>query len=73
VPADASHVEVYVFARGLLRHQWTRIYLDDPGDDPVLGSVDPSRRGTLIAQRESDGLRFDIHMQGDDATVFFVH
>ena len=73
VPADAAHLEVYVFARGLLRHQWTRIYLEEPADDEVLGSVEPSRRSTLIARREGGGLRFDIHMQGEDATVFFAH
>jgi len=73
VPADAVHLEVYVFARGLLRHQWTRVYLGEPADDTVLGSLDSAQRASLVAQREGDGLRFDIHMQGDKATVFFEH
>jgi protocatechuate 3,4-dioxygenase, alpha subunit len=73
VPRDAAHLEVYVFARGLLRHQWTRIYLDGSLDDEVLAGLDPARRATLMPRREGDELRFDIHMQGDDATVFFAH
>ncbi len=73
VPRDAAHLELYVFARGLLRHQWTRVYLGDAADDDVLAGVDPARRGTLLARSEADGLRFDIRMQGNDATVFFAH
>jgi protocatechuate 3,4-dioxygenase, alpha subunit len=72
VPADAACFEAYVFARGLLRHQWTRVYLDDTGDE-VLESLEPRERATLIARREGAGFRFDIHMQGDDATAFFAH
>ena len=56
----------------------TRIYFSDEqtnADDPVLNSIEPERRHTLIATREqSDGppvYRFDIHMQGEDETVFF--
>jgi protocatechuate 3,4-dioxygenase, alpha subunit len=73
VPRDAAHLEVYVFARGLLRHQWTRIYLDDSVDDQVLAGLDSAQRATLLPRREGDELRFDIRMQGDDATVFFAH
>ena len=72
------YVNVHVFARGMLIHAMTRIYFpDEPAntDDPVLSSVDPERRHTLIAIREeSEGpavYRFDIHMQGEDETVFF--
>ena len=65
-------LEAFVFARGLLRHQRTRIYLRDT-DDEVLARLDPSRRSTLLAHRESDALRFDIRMQGERATVFFAH
>ena len=72
VPPDAAFFEVYVFARGLLRHQWTRVYLDDGGDD-VLAGLEPRERATLVARREGARFRFDIHMQGDDATVFFAH
>jgi protocatechuate 3,4-dioxygenase alpha subunit len=72
------NINVHVFARGMLIHAMTRIYFsDEPAntDDPVLRSVEPERRHTLIATREeSEGppvYRFDIHMQGEDETVFF--
>ena len=64
VPRDARRLEAYVFARGLLRHQLTRIYLAD-------GAA--AEDETLVAQREGDGFRFDIRMQGDRATLFFEH
>jgi len=76
---QAPHLNVIVFMRGLLTHAYTRIYFNDETDanavDPVLQSVDESRRRTLIAVR-ADGAegvvyRFDIHMQGDAETVFF--
>lgn len=72
VPADVAWFEVYVFARGLLRHQWTRVYLDDTGDE-LLDGLEPGERASLMARREGAGFRFDIHMQGDNATVFFAH
>jgi protocatechuate 3,4-dioxygenase alpha subunit len=64
-----------VFARGLLNRLFTRVYL--PGDeqalaaDPLLSSLDPARRATLLAEREPDGgLRFDVRLQGEGETVF---
>jgi protocatechuate 3,4-dioxygenase, alpha subunit len=72
----ASHLNVSVFARGLLRHLVTRIYFPDeePANaaDPVLARVDPARRGTLVASGDAHVLRFDVHLQGDDETVFFA-
>lgn len=75
---QAPYINVHVFARGILIHAMTRIYFDDePANDtdPVLQSVSPDRRHTLIASREESGseptYRFDIHMQGDNETVFF--
>jgi len=38
---------------------------------PLLSSLGPGRRETLIAAAEDDGYRFDIHLQGDRETVFF--
>jgi len=72
VRGDAEVLEAFVFARGLLRHQRTRIYLRDSQDE-VLGSLAPDDRATLIAQAEDGGFRFDIRMQGPRATVFFAH
>jgi protocatechuate 3,4-dioxygenase alpha subunit len=72
---QAPHINVSVFARGLLKRVPTRIYFPDEAEanaaDPVLASVDPERRPTLVAREDGDVLRFDIHLQGDDETVFF--
>jgi protocatechuate 3,4-dioxygenase alpha subunit len=74
---QAPHIDVSVFARGLLRRCVTRIYFaDEPeanASDPVLGLVPPNRRHTLLAERTGDGYRFDIRIQGQepDETVFF--
>ncbi len=72
---EAPHLDVSVFARGLLDRVVTRIYFPDEVEanaaDPTLASVDPARVSTLVAVRDGDGLRFDIHLQGPDETVFF--
>ena len=71
---EAPHIDVSVFARGMLDRVVTRIYFpDDPANDgdPVLSTVPAERRRTLIATPADDGCRFDIHLQGDDETVFF--
>jgi protocatechuate 3,4-dioxygenase alpha subunit len=76
-PAGAAHVNVCLFARGLLRHLLTRVYFDDDerlGDDPELAQVPEHRRATLVARRDpaADGRWiFDIHLQGEQETVFF--
>jgi protocatechuate 3,4-dioxygenase alpha subunit len=67
---QAPHLAVSVFARGLLDRVVTRIYFEE-GDDPILSTVDPSRRATLIARPQEDGYRFDIRLQGEGETVFF--
>jgi protocatechuate 3,4-dioxygenase alpha subunit len=73
---EAPHLDVSVFARGLLDRVVTRLYFpDEPlnDTDPVLTSLpDPDRRNTLIATAGlDDNYRFDIHLQGADETVFF--
>ncbi|WP_448316982.1 protocatechuate 3,4-dioxygenase subunit alpha [Streptomyces sp. CO7] len=72
---NAPYIAVCVFARGLLMHLFTRIYL--PGDDaalaadPVLRQVAEDRRRTLIAAEQSPATyRFDIRLQGENETVF---
>jgi protocatechuate 3,4-dioxygenase alpha subunit len=72
---EAPHLDVSVFARGLLDRVVTRMYFPDEPEanaaDPVLGSVG-DRRATLIAVPEPGGeLRFDIRLQGEGETVFF--
>ncbi len=71
---QAPHVNVSVFARGILKRLVTRIYFgDEPSnaDDPLLAQVPAERRSTLIALRERDAYRFDIVLQGERETVFF--
>jgi protocatechuate 3,4-dioxygenase, alpha subunit len=88
--SQAPHLVVSIFMRGLLRRLVTRIYF--PGEaanesDPILSSVPPSRRHTLIAQNDktlgpsgnhdrihaaaTETLIWDVHLQGDNETVFF--
>jgi protocatechuate 3,4-dioxygenase alpha subunit len=75
---QAPHVDVSVFARGLLNRVVTRLYFADEADanaaDPALRGIAGEReRATLLAQPDGDGgYRFDIHLQGDDETVFFA-
>ncbi len=75
---QAPHVLLAVFARGMLLHAYTRIYFDGEAAnaaDPVLALVPAERRATLIAARAQGGgnavYHFDIHLQGDNETVFF--
>ena len=71
----APHLNVTVFARGLLRHLATRMYFPDEAaanaSDPVLSRVEPERRGTLIAEMAGAVLHFDVRLQGDRETLFF--
>jgi protocatechuate 3,4-dioxygenase, alpha subunit len=74
---QAPHILLAIFARGMILHNYTRIYFDGEAAnaaDPVLALVPTERRTTLIAKRAPGGnsvYRFDIHLQGDDETVFF--
>jgi protocatechuate 3,4-dioxygenase alpha subunit len=67
---ETHHLDVLVFARGLLRHLATRLYFPN-ASDALLESVEPERRHTLTAVATEGGLRFDIRLQGDGETVFF--
>jgi protocatechuate 3,4-dioxygenase alpha subunit len=71
VVPPSPFVAVHVFARGLLRHLTTRIYLHPPAQDPVWESLPAHRRTTLLAIPGEEGYRFDICLQGDNETVFF--
>ncbi|MDP9408831.1 MAG: protocatechuate 3,4-dioxygenase subunit alpha [Actinomycetota bacterium] len=72
---QAPHVDVSVFARGLLDRLVTRLYFADEeqanAEDPVLRSLPAERRRTLLAQPSEDGYRLDLRLQGDGETVFF--
>jgi protocatechuate 3,4-dioxygenase alpha subunit len=74
--SQAPHIDVSVFARGLLKRAITRVYFADEAranaHDPVLSLVsDPDARSTLVAEATDDGYRFDIRLQGERETVFF--
>ncbi|HEV7978227.1 protocatechuate 3,4-dioxygenase subunit alpha [Amycolatopsis sp.] len=71
LPGQAPHIDVSVFARGLLHRVVTRIYFADDASDPVLASVPEERRSTLIAVKSGGGYRFDVRLQGEGETVFF--
>jgi len=75
---QAPHVVLAVFARGMLRQSYTRIYFADEAanaDDAILALVPPERRATLVAAKTMAQGRaiytFDIRMQGEAETVFF--
>lgn len=62
---------VTVFARGLLQHLHTAVFL---ADSPQLARVPAGRRSSLIARAGSPGrYGWDIRLQGepDEETVFF--
>ena len=73
---QAPHINLLVFARGLLKHLHTRVYFEgDPANDVdlVLSLVPEERRSTLLAQRVEGhpcAWRFNIVLQGEDETVF---
>jgi protocatechuate 3,4-dioxygenase alpha subunit len=78
--AMAPHVSLWIVARGINIGLHTRMYFDDEAQanvaDPVLALVEwEVRRKTLVARREQRGgatvYQFDIHLQGDNETVFF--
>jgi protocatechuate 3,4-dioxygenase, alpha subunit len=72
---QAPHIDVSVFARGMLHRCVTRIYFADEAtanaSDPVLSSVPADRRDTLLARPAPGGYLLDIRLQGPAETVFF--
>ncbi len=77
--AAAPHINFWIVARGVNIGLNTRMYFSDEetanAADPVLNMIEQeNRRATLIAQRsERDGkavYAFDIHLQGENETVF---
>ena len=72
---QAPHILLAIFGRGMTMQSITRIYFDDePANaaDEVINLVPADRRATLIANKTAPGVyRFDIHLQGDNETVFF--
>jgi protocatechuate 3,4-dioxygenase alpha subunit len=79
LPSSTSSGEplmyVTVFARGLVKHQFTAVFLEDDSalaQSAILSQVPAARRPTLLARKVADGeYRWDIWMQTDKETVFF--
>ena len=75
-PVQAPHINVHVFARGMLIHVHTRVYFADVAandSDAILNAVPAARRDTLLAQRTLGAATytFDIVLQGEHETAFF--
>jgi protocatechuate 3,4-dioxygenase, alpha subunit len=74
---QAPHLNISVFARGLLKRVTTRLYFaGDPAntEDPILALVPTERCSTLLAlpvAEKPGAWRFDIHLSGEHETVFF--
>ncbi len=72
VDGGAAFFAITVFARGLLDRLFTRAYL--PGEaDAFLASLSPDEAATLRVAPEGCDLRFDIHLQGPQETVFLAY
>ena len=77
VPATTGKPVLYatIFARGLAKHQFTAVFLDDDSGlahSEILNQVPAERRATLIARKQADAdYHWDIWMQTDKETVFF--
>lgn len=71
----APFLTVIIFMRGQLTHSYSRIYFDDEMSlnekDPVFLSIPKERRKTVLAQKKEKFYTFNIHMQGENETVFF--
>lgn len=73
---SAPHVDVSVFARGLLQRLVTRCYFGDEeranAADRVLRTLGDGVAATMVAPAEDGTYRFDIHVQGEKETAFFA-
>lgn len=73
---QAPHITLWIVARGINLGLNTRLYFADEQaaneEDPVLQRIEHRVRiPTLMATKGAEGYRFDIHLQGDDETIFF--
>jgi protocatechuate 3,4-dioxygenase alpha subunit len=71
---QAPHVNVSVFARGVLNRLATRLYFEgEPAnaEDPVLKMLPADRRATLLARRNGTAWHLPVYLGGAKETVFF--
>ncbi len=70
--AEAPHLKLGVFARGMLERLYTRLYFPENTEanaaDPVLSAVPAERRNLLVAEAADDGYRLTIVIQHEDPT-----
>jgi protocatechuate 3,4-dioxygenase alpha subunit len=77
VARPRRHLNLCIFARGLLRQLYTRVYFPSHRTSPsdaVLSLVPAERRETLMARPDGTAAErwlFEIHLQGPQETVFF--
>lgn len=72
----APHITFWVVARGINIGLQTRMYFPEEEEanaaDPILGRIEHRVRvPTLIAQKDGNSYTFNIHLQGENETVFF--
>lgn len=67
---QAPHIDLAIFARGMLERLVTRIYFPNEQSaneaDPVLAALSPAQQNKLIAQPTPTGYRFDVVIQDSD-------
>ena len=75
--AQAPHINVTLFGRGLGKPLRTRVYFAGEAanaNDPVLTLIPAGRRETLLAKPvagQPNAWAIEIHLQGETETVFF--
>ena len=72
----APHISLWIVARGINLGLHTRVYFPDEEEanavDPILAKIEHRARvATLIARKDADAYLFDVHLQGENETVFF--
>jgi protocatechuate 3,4-dioxygenase, alpha subunit len=76
-PGKNGYLHVLVFARGLLTHIYTRVYIPQSGvalerDAALEAARATGRAQTLFAEKlVGNAYRWDIRLQGEGETVFF--
>ena len=75
---QAPHLQVGVFARGILKRLVTRLYFPEDAQahaaDPVLALLPEERRGLLVAEADAEGYHLTVQLQDSPSrpeTPFF--
>ncbi|EOM76945.1 protocatechuate 3,4-dioxygenase subunit alpha [Rhodococcus rhodnii] len=67
---EAPHVNLGIFARGMLDRLFTRMYFPEDtaahATDPVLASLPDSQRTKLVATKTDDGYSLTVYVQDND-------